>query len=194
MKASDYPVNDIEYKYFMWLCERSNMASPFLFLARALHQREFSVIVPKDISRIADGRALREKFLDTCSFSKESERNKAQHTLDKPECSVLEMLVALADRLNYMYQDSPYEKSTGGWMDELLRNLSIGYMTDQVLVDYPEYLDRLSKILHDLIERRYGTDGRGGLFPLNQAKRDQRNLEIWEQMMDYCAEKYDLGT
>lgn len=170
------------------------MASPFLFLARTLHQREFSAIIQKDINRINDGRQLRQLFLDEKEFKSNKERDEASAEIYIPECSVLELLIGIAERLNFMYLDSPYEKTVSGWMRELLSNLQIGYMTDAVLTEFPEYIQRAGKIMDRLIERTYDERGHGGLFPLDRPKRDQRRIEIWEQMMDYCAENYDMSS
>lgn len=168
------------------------MASPFLFLARTLHQREFSAMIKKDINRINDGRLFRQLFLDELGL-KSKEREKALEEISTPECTVLELLIGIAERLNFMYLDSPYDKSVGDWMQELLSNLQMGYMTDAVLTEFPEYVQTAEKIMHRLIERTFDADGKGGMFPLDHPKRDQRTIEIWEQMADYCAENYDMS-
>lgn len=170
------------------------MASPFLFLARTLHQKEFSAVIKKDINRINDGRLLRQLFLDEQKFRSNGDRDRALDEISIPECSVLELLIGIAERLNFMYLDSQYDKPVGDWMHELLSNLKLGYMTDAVLVEFPEYLQKAMRIMDQLIERTYEADGRGGLFPLDHPKRDQREVEIWEQMADYCAENYDMDS
>lgn len=184
---------DIEYEYFNWLCGEADMASPFLFLARLLHQREFSAIVKKDLNRIMDGRALRNRFLDTRKYASNRARDEDAERIGKPECSVLELIIGLAERLQFMYADSPYEKTTGQWTHELISNLGLGYMTDNVLVEFPEYSSEAQKIVNALIERTYGPDGKGGIFPLCRPKQDQRKAEIWDQLMAYCMERYDMS-
>ena len=47
-------------------------------------------------------------------------------------------------------------------------------------------------VLNKFAKREYQADGKGGLFPLNSPDSDQRNVEIWYQMMDYIGENYDI--
>ena len=182
-------------EYFLWLCERSNMASPFLFLARTLFQRQFSAVVPKDMNRIVDGRELRMKFTDEVKHPKNAEeRNRILDELYTPDCRMLELLIGIAERLNSMYQDSPYDKGIGEWMHELLSNLQLVYMTDSVLTEYPEYLQEAGKIMNKLTERTFDANGFGGMFPLKSPPKDQRTAEIWDQMMAYCMENYNIAV
>lgn len=182
-------MTDIRQLYFRWLTEKANMASPFLYLAKLLHQRQFYSTVKRDQNREEDGRNLRKQFLE--EIHQATDRNRAR--LDENPCSVLEVLLALAQRMEDMYKDSPFEKTTPQWMHELLGNLKIGYLTDGVLVEFPEYADMTQKNITTFLDRTYQANGDGGLFPLRHPKRDQRELELWAQMGDYCNEKYNMG-
>ena len=42
-------------------------------------------------------------------------------------------------------------------------------------------------------DRLYNADGSGGLFPLRQASKDQRAVEIWYQMQAWLLENSDVG-
>ena len=48
------------------------------------------------------------------------------------------------------------------------------------------------------VERRYKRSGEGGLFPLKNAAKDQRKVEIWYQLSSYLLENYvdneDFGS
>lgn len=182
-------MNDIRQAYFRWLTEKANMASPFLYLAKILHQHKFYYTVPHDQNREQDGLNLRETFLEETRQATEKNRER----LNENPCSVLEMLIALSQRMESMYQDSPYEKTAQQWLSEMLSNLKIGYMTDGVLVEFPEYAITARRNISAFLDRTYQANGDGGLFPLRRPTRDQRSIEIWSQMGDYCNEKYSMG-
>jgi hypothetical protein len=49
---------------------------------------------------------------------------------------------------------------------------------------------RLTEILEKVINRTYHSSGKGGLFPLKHAEKDQTEVELWYQMNTYLVENY----
>jgi hypothetical protein len=96
-------------------------------------------------------------------------------------CSMLEMLLGLARRLSFEAD----EGEAYDWFWQLLDNLDIAHYfddryTNQIYAEVEEVLDRV-------IWRQYGPDGHGGLFPLSEAREDQRKVEIWYQLAAYLS-------
>lgn len=92
------------------------------------------------------------------------------------EASCLEVLIALAERMN---GDFGF-KTAGEWFKIMLDNLS--------LLEYSMTSEELKiRIWRD---RGYNPDGYGGIFPLNDPNEDQRKVEIWYQMYAYIEENY----
>lgn len=128
--------------------------------------------VPGDINRAEDGLQLRHDlgFNDILQ--------------DKP-CSVLEMLIALAVRIeqDLMY-DSEEGDRTAQWFWEMIVNMGLGSQYDR---NYnPAYVN---SCIEKFIRREYDADGRnGGIFILNNPRRDLRYVEIWYQAMWWLTE------
>ena len=95
---------------------------------------------------------------------------------------MLEMLVALADRMSY-YAD-------GDWFWEMIENLGLLPYNDSNFYD-DKYVGNysVSRILVTFLGRKYLKNGTGGLFPLQHTRKDQRRVELWYQMCEYLEEK-----
>lgn len=136
-----------------------------------LNSVSFYSLIPNDENRGLDGLRLRGEY--------EAETGKTI-SLYLP-CTLLEMLVALADRMAFITFD-PERGSEPNLIPhfwELIRNLGLS----------PNGNINNEEIIHNLLERNYTPSGDGGLFPLGTVQEDQRYVEIWYQMMAYIEER-----
>lgn len=179
---------EIQRKYFLWLCglvdvNESDEDTPNRELCWWLHQKEFVSILPNDDNRAVDGTKLRETFAD--NFLKE----------DCPclggTCTMLEMLIALAVHMDYLISDGPNDNRVPKCFWEMVDNLGLKLFR----VGDPDFKDKIyenDQALDMFINRKYLRSGKGGLFPLKfRGTLDQRNTEIWYQMMNYIEEKLE---
>lgn len=143
-------------------------------LIRHLYVRQFTWSVPNDDNRAEDGRYLRHEFLDDTGYILD---DVGQMWFDL-ECSVLEMLIALAGRAAFQSG-----KGSGDWFWHFMDNLGLRYMTDANFGLAEER--EVEEVLDRLINRTYSGNGEGGLFPLRGTKEDQREVELWYQMSTY---------
>lgn len=164
--------------YFKWLYEQignprlRNPSRTHWGLARQLFTKEFVWFIPNDDNRVEDGRELRYEFLDLYS---DVDPGSDWMGLG---CSMLEMLIGLSRRLAFETEQTAHE-----WFWQLLENLGIDHCSDQV---YNDLIRReVDYILDRVIWRTYSRDGRGGLFPLQSPREDQRKVEIWYQLNAY---------
>lgn len=140
-------------------------------LLAALHAIEYIPIMSKDNNRAVDGINLRDEYFKECG-------DRSQ-VIDGP-CSFLEFLIALARRMNYIYARMD-EDRTADCFWTMLQNA--GIMIDE------RYDDEYIRIVVDnIINRAYHPDGSGGLFPLDNPRTNQRNVEVWYQMNQYLTE------
>lgn len=167
--------------YLRWLYTKigsvklRSPAKTYWSLARQLFTKEFVWIVPNDDNRLEDGRDLRQEFVDDCGIA---EVDPGWMDLG---CSMLEMLIALSRRLSFEAGRNPH-----GWFWRLMENLEVEEFTDK---NYSRLVERLvDDKLDQVIWRTYRQDGRGGLFPLEHPKQDQREVEIWYQLCAYLLE------
>lgn len=173
------PLDDL---YLEWLyghvamVDKTDPAKTYWHLLRILYQKEFVWTVPNDDNRVEDGRDLRVQFLHTLPTNQD---NYPEEWVNLP-CSMLEMLIGLSIRLAFQADGRALI-----WFWHLCRNININQYDD--LTPIPE--KEVDAILDTVIWRTYSADGHGGLFPLNDAKRDQRKIEIWYQLSAYLLER-----
>lgn len=167
--------------YFLWLYRRVALTSGNEWdrLLLKMFETEFIWLVSNDGSRLQDGLDLRDEYVD------ETNAEPTQAWWDIP-CSFLEMLIALAGRLDFQ---TDVGRQKAFW--ELVSNLGLSKYTN------PRWTPRVSKadeevteILERAIFRTYDYNGAGGIFPLMEPRVDSRRRELWFQMMDYIRENH----
>lgn len=167
---------DVKKDYFLWLMEQICFDRDcYLELMTFLYETDFRYILHRDESRAVDGICLRDDFE---SFS-------GERVSGKP-CSVLEMLIALSIRIDTEYiSDLNDEQKAGKIFWEMIKNLRLDIFTDRHWNE-----QTVSEILDLWMERRFRSDGKGSIFPLKYSEKDQKNVEIWQQMLQYLDENY----
>lgn len=168
--------------YFTFLCEIVGRVSDYDMLLRRLHRHEFYSLIPNDDNRALDGTKLREIFLDEGG-------HKAPSCLPNGPCTVLELMIGIAYRMENELADGENAKSAADCFWELVENLDLDWVNDDNYFD-PGVVDEIDATILKFLDRKYDTNGKGGLFPLIDAKRDQRDVEIWYQMCEYLLYNY----
>lgn len=183
--------SEVKSDYFQWLCGIVHADDPdgsFYSLMRALFEHEFRWSVDNDGNRSVDGEGLRDDFADQSLYLDYS-------SIGGP-CNVLEMLIALAIRIDDEIMWCPNDDRTVVWFWEMIGNLGLDEYDDENWEE-PKSRAMVDYILDRWLDRRYRPDGIGGIFPMNCPDEDQRSMEIWYQMNRYFLEKYgieeDLG-
>ena len=148
-----------------------------------LHRKKFRWFIPNDDNRAFEGKNLRDLFCHEEGFEYDDEM------FDEEEVSMLELILALAFRCDSIMVDRADNVTIGEWFWRLLGNVGLDNFTDD---QYYELGGRkkVDEILEKIIERTYDRNGKGGLFPLKRAKKDQRKVELWYQMSNYLVENY----
>jgi hypothetical protein len=166
--------------YFEWLYAQvcsvrlKNPSRTHRNLLSLLFDKDFVWFVPNDDNRIEDGRDLRIEFLE------ENEIQLGDDIWLRGNCSVLEVFIGICRRLEF-----ETGRESQDWFWELMENLDLRHYNDRAHIPR----DRIEDILNRVIFRTYSYDGRGGLFPLERADRDQRETEIWYQISAYVLER-----
>ena len=167
-------------QYLEWLyaqvgaVSNRNPERSYWKLLKHLYSKPFVWHVANDDNRASDGIDLRYEFTEGPWSAQE------RQWLDM-DCSVLEMMIALARRASFEDSGEP-----AAWFWKLIFNLGLIHYTDAVYNNMVQ-LD-VEDTLDDLMERTYHPDGQGGLFPLDNPMQDQREVELWYQMSAYLLE------
>ena len=165
------PLDD---EYLGWLyaqvADAKDRASSLSYrkLFKQLFSTEFIWVIPNDENRAVDGLALRDEWISQVRVNVDPDWLSLG-------CSFLEMLIALARRLSYDQGETP-----DYWFwQHLLANLDLHCGLSDEEID-----ERVRRAM----TRSYDRNGRGGLFPLQRARKDQRRVEIWYQFHEYLLQ------
>ena len=173
---------DINQEYFQWLCMLINpeKASSYQKLLNYLYDTEFVYIMPMDGNRYDDGINLRYRF----GYDNNIEDPVIASCLDNKSCSILEMMVALAVRVEESIMQNPDNGLfPDKWFWKMIDSLGFAGMTDGRFDN-----EFANSIIWRFLNREYDYDGKGGLVYLPHTRCDLRSVEIWYQMMWYLSE------
>lgn len=161
----------MEVKYFnrlVKIIDRGQSGRTYKKALKYLHEREFEYTMMMDKNRFYDGIDIRHRlgFDDA-----------------KEGCSILEMMVALAWRMEETIMDDPaIGDRTSQWFWKMMQSLGMNIPDD----DFDE--DEAEEIIETFLDRDYEPNGKGGLFTLRHCECDLRNVEIWNQMLWWLDE------
>lgn len=173
--------SDLDEAYFEWLCGQTTAVKlrkrdrTHWSLLRQLHDKEFVWFIPNDDNRLEDGRDLRVQFVEACKIDEPSDRWMALG------CSMLELLIALSRRLAF-----ETDGEARVWFWHMLEMIGLEQYEDR---NYDRTaVGVIDETLNRVIYRQYAPDGTGGLFPLRNPAKDQRDVELWYQLNAYLNE------
>lgn len=170
--------NTIADDYFAWMynltCGHFPNNVSFKRLLAHLHDVEFKFLLPRDENRAEDGVSLRYRFSIRYTGAEDAD------LYLYGTCSVLEMILALAFKIEENMDDPLMGDRTAQWFWNMMVSLGLGSMSDDRFDE--EYVDH---VLDRFLYRNYEPDGKGGLFTIRGCPDDLRDLEIWAQMCRY---------
>lgn len=187
--------NSLFELYFKWLCEIAipdeKMKSKYTSALVLLHSIPFKATKKMQIdnNRAIDGIDLRYHFSYACKIPldiiDESLKNCFFY---ENQCSVLEMLVALARRCeDSIMADTHYGDRTHVWFWHMFHNLRLNvYDNSKFHWPYDEEMEEAIRIIIErFLNREYEYDGTGNIFKFDYPNFDVREIEIWDQMCLY---------
>ena len=170
---------DISKAYFKWLARLVSGPenSTHTLLLKQLYETPFRYSIDGDGNREADGINLRYRF----GVQNRYRQSEIAYYLDSKPCSVLEMMIALALRLEEdIMSNEDFGNRTSTWFWDMIRNSGLIEMVDK---DYRLY--DVDDILQNILDRNYEFDGTGGFFRIPDIATDMRTVEIWKQALWY---------
>ena len=168
-------------RYYIWLVDKVDFDSHdnYTKLLEYLHNKNFIWKVHNDDNRAEDGKQLRIKFEDETDYLDYS-------PLVRP-CSVLEMLVAFANRIDKDVM--PTEDGSDNlayWFWLMLDNLGLKDYTDDKFD-----ANLVDDILDKWMNRTSDPTKKGNAFLVKSGKNHFLEKELWFQMHQYISENYD---
>jgi len=173
--------DSINNLYFNWMSELAipnfEKRERYRSLLFFLNDTRFYFTIPLDENRQIDGLQLRYRFGQDRGYSNVDVRR----MIDTRECSMLEMMIALALRCeeNVIY-DPDIQGQLSFLFFEMIRSLKLEDMTNNTFD--PEWVKYR---IDCLLNHEYEPNGSGGLFTIKKPRADLRTVEIWYQMCWY---------
>lgn len=165
--------------YKDWLLDQVGFSNEsYDLLMDELHNSPFIFLISRDANRAEDGVYLRGDFAE--------ERGCHPNFAGDTECSVLEMLVALAKRIDSEYIGDPSDEHPEIIFWEMLSNLGLDKCSNRRF-----RRNHVQNILTIWLRRDFERNGDGSIFPIRHPNRDQTEIEIWSQMNEYLTENYN---
>ena len=182
-------------EYLCYLMNRAQIEAEgdrgYLRLCQNMMEYHFFPILEMDENRCYDCRELRRDFVDDYDYEEE-EYGDILDGIYGEYGTMMELLVVLAEKMDYDLADSQYEAGVGKWFVEMLQNCGLIHSCNEQY-ELDENMEReVNDILDTINYRKFGWDGEGGLFPVRCPKHDQRYSELVVQMNDYIEENYDI--
>ena len=179
-------LENLERDYFDWLYNIIDDSDyRYEDLINHIHNYQFNeetaTLIDRDRNRIEDAKQLREDFI-TEQLSREDKD--LVDIFRNQSCSLLEVLIALADRMEDVMKIGRFPI----WFWEMLSNLGLEEFDNEHF--NRRSLKKVDEIINRWYDHGYDYDGVGGLFPLKDPPKDQRKEEIWYQMSAYLVENY----
>lgn len=168
-------------EYFIWMrnivIDQKYSRFQYGKLFGYLFDKPFISYMPHDENRISDGIDLRYRYAAEVGMP----LIVAASQLDDRDCSVLEMMLALAIRCEETIMDNEdYGDRTGQWFWNMMVSLGLEHLDDW---NFNE--KEAEDITERFIRREYEPNGNGGLFTIPDCRYDLTTVEIWYQMNWY---------
>lgn len=185
--------DNLSQLYLEWLLRLINadnyQGKSYIKLCSLLNKIPFNPIMKLDVNRNSDVQSLlRETYIQSQSDWYRLNNDEIMELPTWP-VSFLELIISLAMRidLDFMREINGID-NTRIYFWVLVRNLGFLSFDDD---DWNE--DSIISVVNRLNivqERKYDFNGNGGLFPLENAEIDQRNVQIWNQLCQFVSQKF----
>ena len=164
------------FEYLSGLVNMSWIHKSYTLLFRSLHKVAFIYKVPNDDNRQEDAVLLRNAFFENA-------------VINCKTATVFEVMVSLAQRCEVLMEDTSVKNRVDQWFWVMVNNLGLLEFDDESFSEAQAGI-RVEEKIQDMLHRRYDPSGHGGLFPLKNSIKDQRDVELWYQMSAYMEENY----
>ena len=185
--------NNLSELYLVWLLNLINAdnykGKSYIKLCSLLNKIPFKPVMKLDENRSSDVQSLlRETYIQSQSDWYRLNNDEIMELPAWP-VSFLELIISLAMRidLDFMREINGID-NTRIYFWVLVRNLGFLSFDDDNWNE--DSIISVVNRLNIVQERKYDFNGNGGLFPLENAEMDQRNVQIWNQLCQFVNQRF----
>ena len=181
--------HEIRGGYFNWIVNLVSDSGEwngraYTKLLKRMYNTPFYYIIEMDANRCVDGVDLRYRF----GYEKDISDSEIKEYIDNTECSVLEVLAALALKCEeQIMSDDAFGNRVPEWFWSMISNLGLIEFTDDNFDCYD-----FDVIIEKWMNRDYSSDGTGGIFIVKNPPQDMRKVELWNQLCWYLDEMLNI--
>lgn len=177
-------MDKLEQLYFIWLVEQvcdNYEIQDYSDLLHRLYDTKFYADNEFDQDIAVYGVDLRGEFLNCSPVAL---RYSEIYGEMGGNCNILELMIAISNEIEYkIMTNSEFGDRISEWFWGMIASLGL------INYDNSHYNEsEVDEILSNFIEKRYESDGHGGLFTINDPDFDVRDMTIWAQAMHYLSE------
>lgn len=172
--------------YFEWMlgrvCSSGHKAKKYTHLFEVLHSRMFKCSIALDENRESDGEDLRYRF----GYENDLDQARVAYYLDHGTASVLEVLVAMAMRMD----DIMYDESPERWFWDMMESMDL-IRWDNRHMDSDIYAEeQINENIDIFLNREFDpVTGEGSPFTVkNNRGQNLREVEFWCLAMWHLTE------
>lgn len=168
---------DSYYEHLVRIIDPDNSHANYTkLLDKLFHAKYFHKYGSNDKNRAVDGTDLRKKYDGYLPIDFK----------DGFPCTVLEMMIALAVRIEVDIMGEPGDDHPERWFWAMVNNSGLGVLTNNQFDD-----DMFETMIFDILGHRFDAEGNGSFFPLKaKVGRDARQMELWQQANAWLIENY----
>lgn len=203
MASKSFTPDELKEMYFNWLYTLSGLGINDVIkdyskeeFGRLLHDIEFKKFDEHDDSRADDGMGYRYLFATTMRdayFSQldyEEFMANLQEALKGKNCSMLEMMVSLADKMENIMSDPKYPNRRYQWVNKMVVSMGLQGYTAKAIKENPNWKKEVKDACERVCTRTYEPSGKGGLFYVVSVVPDDvpdmRTISLYQQMLVYA--------
>lgn len=177
--------DDIKIEYLKWLYDSVfEEDDHYIHLANILHSIPFIYILEWDENMGCHGIELRYRFMYINGMYDQN----YEDIFDDDPCSVFEMLVALAIRIEDQFMDNLEDYRVPEWFKLMLKNIGLEPYNDSYFNNW-SFDYEVKGIVDNFLYRRFDPDGHGSIFTTNRDV-DMRDIDFWKQTTWYLTDNY----
>lgn len=179
-------------EYFEWLLKKVHADSDgeycnYRNLIYRLWQTNYHPSNPQDDHRRGDGLQLRYAFAYENQYSYTSIEESTLNPNGYYECRVLEMMIALARRMENTLLSNWREDRTYVWFWRMISALGFESL-DDFSWDPNEEINPVDRTLERMMDGSFSPNGEGSLFVIYDPYYDCREHQIWDVMQKWVTE------
>ena len=167
-----------DQEYIRWICDQLGLrVTKWRGMISTLNKIPYRWSIDTDENRAVEGINLRNDYFKERGFNRVD--------TDSRDCTVLEMLVSLANRLNFDYVGYPGDEKNGRIFIDFCKNLGIVSAESNENQCYSGDFEDISENIDRWLDGNFEENGEGSPFYTPSEDINLSNLSVWSAALGW---------